>query len=78
MPEQPTVRRADLIQILATLADQPVSAVPQRVGSMEVAWLVHQIETDTGRQLGLSDADLAAIVTVDDAVRVFNERLGDA
>ncbi|MDG4764615.1 acyl carrier protein [Solwaraspora sp. WMMD406] len=67
----PRLERADLVTMLAELNTLPVDAVPDRIGSMELAWLVHVVEQRYDRRLDLTDDQLAGIRTVDDALAVF-------
>lgn len=75
MSGQPDLGRADLVTMLAELSARPAAEVPDRVGSMELAWLVHVVEQRFHRQLDLTDDDLAGIRTVDDALAVFRAAL---
>ena len=71
MAGQPDLGRADLLTMLAEMNAKPVDQVSDRVGSMELAWLVHLVEQRYDRQLDLTDDQLAGIRTVDDALAVF-------
>ncbi|MET7971236.1 acyl carrier protein [Micromonospora sp. NPDC005305] len=75
MTGQPDLGRADLASMLAELTAKPVDQVPDRVGSMELAWLVHLVEQRYDRRLELTDDQLAGIRTVDDALAVFQTSL---
>jgi hypothetical protein len=75
MTGQPDLGRADLLTMLAELTAKPADQVPDRVGSMELAWLVHLVEQRYERQLDLTDDDLAGIRTVDDALAVLRASL---
>ncbi|MFG1673570.1 acyl carrier protein [Micromonospora sp. NPDC049282] len=75
MPGQPDLGRADLVSMLAELTAKPVDQVPDRIGSMELAWLVHLVEQRYDRRLDLTDDQLADIRTVDDALAVFHTSL---
>ncbi|WP_435209604.1 acyl carrier protein [Micromonospora sp. bgisy143] len=75
MTGQPDLGRADLLTMLAELTAKPADEVPDRVGSMELAWLVHLVEQRYQRQLDLTDDDLAGIRTVDDALTVLRASL---
>ncbi|NES27312.1 acyl carrier protein [Micromonospora terminaliae] len=75
MTGQPDLGRADLVSMLAELTAKPVDQVPDRIGSMELAWLVHLVEQRYGRRLELTDDQLAGIRTVDDALAVFQSSL---
>ncbi|MFC4147522.1 acyl carrier protein [Micromonospora mangrovi] len=75
MDGRPGLGRADLVSMLAELTAKPVDQVPDRIGSMELAWLVHLVEQRHDRQLDLTDDQLAGIRTVDDALAVFHAAL---
>ncbi|TDB79154.1 acyl carrier protein [Micromonospora sp. KC721] len=78
MSDQPDLARADLLGMLADMTAKPVDQVSHRVGSMELAWLVHLVEQRYQRRLDLTDDQLAAIRTVDDALAVFRTSLTSA
>ncbi|MEH1101148.1 acyl carrier protein [Micromonospora sp. CPCC 205561] len=78
MAGQPDLRRADLVTMLADLAGRPAHEVGDRIGSMELAWLVHLVEQRHDRHLDLTDEQLAGIRTVDDALAVFRTSLTTA
>ena len=75
MTGQPDLGRADLVSMLAELTAKPADQVSDRVGSMELAWLVHLVEQRYDRRLELTDDQLAGIRTVDDALAVFRTSL---
>ncbi|MGC4789277.1 acyl carrier protein [Micromonospora sp. DT178] len=75
MAGQPELERADLVAMLAELAARPAAEVGDRIGSMELAWLVHLVEQRLDRRLDLTDDQLAGIRTVDDALAVFRTTL---
>ncbi|MGC4869097.1 acyl carrier protein [Micromonospora sp. DT53] len=75
MGGQPELGRADLMTMLAELAAKPAAEVSDRIGSMELAWLVHLVEQRYERRLDLADDDLARIRTVDDALVVLRASL---
>lgn len=72
MAAQPVPGRAELVDMLAELTAKPAAEVPERIGSMELAWLVHLVEQRYDTHLDLTDDQLAGIRTVDDAQRVFH------
>lgn len=61
--------------MLATFGDRRPDEVPERVGSLEVAWLVHQIEQRYGVTLDLSDDELARMSTVTNVTDVLREAM---
>ncbi|MBQ1020007.1 acyl carrier protein [Micromonospora ureilytica] len=75
MGGQPDLGRADLMTMLAELAAKPAAEVSDRIGSMELAWLVHLVEQRYERRLDLADDDLARVRTVDDALVVLRASL---
>ncbi|MEU8421990.1 acyl carrier protein [Micromonospora sp. NPDC048835] len=75
MSGQPDLGRADLLTMLAELSAKPATEVSDRIGSMELAWLVHLVEQRYDRRLDLADDELAGIRTVDDALAVFRASL---
>ncbi|WP_410818168.1 acyl carrier protein [Micromonospora sp. 050-3] len=75
MSGQPDLGRADLMTMLAELTAKPAADVSDRIGSMELAWLVHLVEQRYERRLDITDDELAGIRTVDDALLVFRASL---
>ncbi len=69
----PPPGRAEIVDWLAALGDRPAGEVRERIDSMELAWLVHQVEQRY--ELELDDDQLDRIKTIDDAVRVLAEAL---
>jgi hypothetical protein len=67
----PPPGRAEIITWLTGLGERPPGA--ERIDSMELAWLVHQVEQRYGVEL--PDDQLERIATVDDAVTVLAEVL---
>jgi hypothetical protein len=67
----PPPGRAEIITWLTGLGERPPGA--ERIDSMELAWLVHQVEQRYGVEL--SDDQLERIATIDDAVMVLAEVL---
>jgi hypothetical protein len=67
----PPPGRDDIITWLTGLGERPAGA--ERIDSMELAWLVHQVEQRYGVEL--SDDQLERMTTVDDAVAVLAEVL---
>ncbi|GAA0603444.1 acyl carrier protein [Kribbella sandramycini] len=71
MSNLPPPGRAEVIDWLAGLGQRPPGA--ERLDSMELAWLVHQVEQRYGVEL--SDDQLAQMTTIDAAVAVLGEVL---
>jgi len=73
MTELPALDRAEVLQMLQPLNERSQDPGRERLSSMEVAWLVHQVEQRYGRQLDLDDDQLTRLRTVSDAVAVLGE-----
>ncbi|WBQ06420.1 acyl carrier protein [Kribbella sp. CA-293567] len=69
----PPPGRAEIVDWLAALGDRQPGDVRERIDSMELAWLVHQVEQRY--ELELDDDQLDRIRTIDDAVLVLAEAL---
>lgn len=67
--------RADIVRMLAAFGDRDPSAVDEEIGSLELTWLVTEIEQRYATTVELSEEDLDSIRTVDDAVRVIGAAL---
>ncbi|WP_329003396.1 acyl carrier protein [Kribbella sp. NBC_00709] len=70
-PTPPPPGRDEILSWLAGLGDRPAGA--ERLDSMELAWLVHQVEQRYG--VALDDDQLERMSTIDDAVTVLGEVL---
>jgi hypothetical protein len=68
--------RDEVLAMLATYGGREPAAVRERIGSLDLAWLVHQVEQRYGVMLDLSDEQLARMSTVDGAVEVLGSVLG--
>jgi hypothetical protein len=67
----PAPSRAEVVAILAAFGDRLPQQVPEGIDSMELAWLVHQIEQRYGCRL--DDDAMARMTTVSDALQVLRE-----
>ncbi|HKN56864.1 MAG TPA: hypothetical protein VJX66_30530 [Amycolatopsis sp.] len=76
MTGQPVVARADVVAILASLGDRSADEVGDRIDSMQLAWLVHQVEQRYGVEIELTGEQFARMSEVDGAVEVLRETLG--
>jgi hypothetical protein len=59
--------------MLATYGDRSPEDVPEDIDSMELAWLIHQVEQRAGRQLNFEDGMLGQMSTVSGAVQVLRD-----
>jgi hypothetical protein len=71
MPE--LAQRSEVVAMLASYGNREPSAVGERIDSLELAWLLHQIEQRYGVDLEVDDAALARMTTVDGVVEVLSE-----
>jgi acyl carrier protein len=69
------VSRDDVVAMLATYGDRTPDQVREKIDSLELAWLVHQVEQRFGVSLDLEDDSLIAMSTVDGAVKVLGDAL---
>jgi acyl carrier protein len=59
--------------MVASFGDRPVTEVGERIDSIQLAWLVHQVEQRYGVQLELDDAQYGRMSTITGAVEVLRE-----
>jgi len=59
--------------MLATYGDRSAEQVRERIDSLELAWLLHQVEQRHAVTLDLDDDSLMRMTTVDGAVAVLSE-----
>lgn len=65
--------RSDVVAMLARFGDRDPADVPEELGSLELTWLVDQVERTYGVVLDLDDDVFAGMSTVTGAVAVLNE-----
>ena len=70
--------RGEIVAMLATFGDRAPEAVPERIGSLELTWLITGVEQAYGVTLDLSDDDLSKMTTVTGAVAALREALAGA
>ncbi|CAA9234024.1 MAG: hypothetical protein AVDCRST_MAG41-1103 [uncultured Corynebacteriales bacterium] len=68
--------REDVVAMLARFGDRDPADVPEELGSLELTWLVDQVERRYGVLLDLDDDVFAGMSTVTGAVAVLNESVG--
>ena len=72
------LQRSDVVAMLATYGDRQPEQVPEAIDSLELAWLVHQIEQRYG-PLDVDDDMLARMSTVTSVVDLLQDlRVGSA
>lgn len=67
--------RAEVLAMLAALGGRAPDAVPEELGSLELAWLVAETEQRYGVVLDLTEQELYRTATVTDAVDLLREVL---
>ncbi|WUH92895.1 acyl carrier protein [Streptomyces sp. NBC_00433] len=67
----PVPDRAEILSILAAFGDRSPEDVPEGIDSMELAWLVHQIEQRYGGSV--DDEAMTRMTTVSAALQVLAE-----
>jgi acyl carrier protein len=71
--ERPVLERKDVVEMVASFGDRPVDEVSERIDSIQLAWLVHQVEQRYGVEIELDDAQFGRMSTVTGAVEVLRE-----
>ena len=66
------LRRSDVVDMLATYGDRQPDQVPEAIDSLELAWLIHQIEQRYG-VLDVDDDMLERMATVAGVVDVLSD-----
>jgi len=64
--------RSEVVAMLATYGDRRPEQVPEAIDSLELAWLIHQVEQRYG-PLMLDDDAIARMFTVTGAVEVLRD-----
>jgi hypothetical protein len=77
-PRRDPPTRAEVIAVLAALGDRDATDVTERIGSLELAWLVSQVEERYDTTLELSDETVRQMATVTGAVVTLRELLAGA
>lgn len=75
MKDEAVVERDDVVAMIASLGDRTVAEVGDQIDSMQLAWLVHQVEQRYGMEIEPDDGQYARMSTVDGAVEVLREAL---
>ena len=65
-------QRSDVVAMLATYGDRQPDQVPEAIDSLELAWLMHQIEERYGA-LDVDDDTIARMSTVTGVVSVLKD-----
>lgn len=70
--------RADIVAMLAAFGDRPAESVPERIGSLELTWLITSVEQTYQVTLEPTDEELATMTTLSGAVQTFRALLAGA
>lgn len=73
MTVRPALERKDVVAMVASFGDRPVDEVGERIDSIQLAWLVHQVEQRYGVLIELDDAQFGRMSTVTGAVEVLRD-----
>jgi len=71
----PAPDHADVVGMLASFGDRGADEVAERIGSLELTWLITKVEERYEVTLDLSDDELAQMSTVSGAVAVLHDVL---
>jgi hypothetical protein len=72
------LERSEVVAMLATYRDRRPDQVPEAIDSLELAWLIHQVEQRYGA-LDIDDGAIARMSTVTGAVDVLRDlKIGSA
>jgi hypothetical protein len=71
--ERPVLERKDVVEMVASFGDRPVAEVGERIDSIQLAWLVHQVEQRYSVEIELDDVQFGRMSTVTGAVEVLRE-----
>ena len=66
------LERSDVVAMLATFGDRRPEQVPEQIDSLELVWLIHQVEERYGA-LDVDDDMLGRMSTVTGALGVLEE-----
>lgn len=67
--------RRGVLELLSTMQGRPAGIEADTIDSLELVWLLHQVEERNSVRLDLDDDDLNSMNTVDGAVAVLNRVL---
>lgn len=61
--------------MVASFGDRPLDEVGEQIDSIQLAWLMHQVEQRYGVQIELDDAQFGRMKTITGAVDVLREKV---
>jgi hypothetical protein len=78
MSQRAAPDRADIVAMLAAFGDRPADSVPERIGSLELTWLITNVEQTYRVTLDPTDEELTMMTTLSGAVQAFRDLLAEA
>ena len=78
MSEATPPGRDEVVEMLAAFGDRPPDAVGDAIGSLELTWLISQVEERYGVMLDPTDDQLEQMTTVAAAVTTLHDLLTGA
>jgi len=78
MSEPAALSRDEVVGMLAAFGQRSPDEVAERIGSLELTWLISQIETRYGVTLDLTDDELDQMATITGAVAALHDALAGA
>lgn len=70
--------RSDVVTMLAAFGQRTPEEVGEQIGSLELTWLITQVEVHYGVTLDLSDEEIDQMSTISGAVTALAEVLAGA
>jgi acyl carrier protein len=70
--------REEVVTLLARFGNRPPEQVDEHLGSLELTWLIAQLEQEYDTAIELTEHQYASVRTVDEAVEVLSAVLGKA
>lgn len=78
MTQVAPVTREEVRTLLARYGDRSPEQVDEHLGSLELTWLISQLEEQREIPIDLTERQFEQVQTVDDAVRVLSQVLREA
>jgi len=78
MSQREAPDRAEIVAMLAAFGNRAPEAVPERIGSLELTWLVTSVEQVYDVTLDLGEDELIRMTTVSGAVQALRNLLAGA
>jgi len=78
MSEPAALSRDEVVGMLAAFGQRSPDEVAERIGSLELTWLISQVETRYGVTLELTDDELDQMTTITGAVTALHDALAGA